>query len=185
MKRDPRPVSQQVLSGLKIGAVLIGIGAVVLISFSYIPVRRIEAYIWHLRHGNTIDVGQYRLPAPKQWFVERISDEVLLADLNSGDSIFAWQHGLLKVRTLSEWSDLVERKLASETMKTTGQREFHIAGETFLCIEQDFEFDPKSGHLYPIQCLSDGGLEVNFLSRGFGREHYAAFYSLLQRIQRR
>jgi hypothetical protein len=69
-------------------------------------------------------------------------------------------------------------------MKTTGQRNFNISGETFLCIEQEVDLGPKLGHIYPIQCLSDGGLEVNFQSYlGVGRVHDAAFYSLLQRVQ--
>jgi hypothetical protein len=191
MKRDSRPVSQQVLSGLKIGAVVVaigaGVGAGVLIGPSYIPVHRIRTYIWHLRHGNTIDVGQYRLPAPTQWFVERNSQtDVLMFDLNTGDSISAQKSDLLKGRTLSEWSEWVSRALAtSQTMKKTGQRDYHINGETFRCIEQDFDTNLKVGHLYSIHCLSDGGLEVDFQAGlGVGREHDAAFYSLLQRIQR-
>ncbi|MFL6440021.1 MAG: hypothetical protein ACJ71Q_20790 [Terriglobales bacterium] len=152
MKRDSRAVSQQVLSGLKIGAVLIAIGAGMLICLSYIPVHRIEAYIWHFRNGNIVGVAQYRLPAPKQWFVERNSDGgVIMVDLNTGDTIWAQKSGLLKGRALSLWSESVNRASAeSQTLKTTRQRDFHINGETFRCIEQDFHVDPKLGHLHPI-----------------------------------
>jgi hypothetical protein len=164
---------------------------------------RIKAYIWHLRHGNTMDVGQYRVPVPKQWYVERTSvertsDAVMLIDLNTGDGIFVYTSGLPKGRTLSSWADLVSRASAtSATTKTTRQRNFNITGETFLCIEQEVAppgdqlFHPQTdpgpmlGHLYPIQCLSDGGLEVSFQSYpGVGRMHDAAFYSLLQRVQK-
>jgi hypothetical protein len=177
--RDPRPVWQQVLSGLKIGAVLIAVGASVRVLWPYTPVPRIEAYIWHLRHGNTIEVGQYRVPVPKQWYVEHISaNDMMLIDLNTGDVIRA---GIDPVGlTLSKWSDLNSRM---STMETTGQRDFHISGEKFLCFEQDL--DAKSARLYPIQCRSDGGLEVNFVPYlGVGRKHDAAFYSLMQRIQK-
>ena len=183
--RDPRPVWQQVFSGLKIAAVLIAVGASALLLWPYIPVHRIEAYVWHLRHGNSIDIGQYRVPVPKQWYVwpmERNSLEtgVIMTDLNSGDVISVDTNGL----TLSAWSDLMKRSLASKTLKATGQRSFSIRGEKFLCIEQDW--DEKFVHYYPIQCQSDGGLEVHFQSYpGVGRKHDAAFYSLLQRIQRR
>lgn len=208
MKRDPRPVSQQVVSGLKIGALLLAVGVGVVVCFSYIPAWtksaaahrievRIKAYIWHLRHGNTIDVGQYRVPVPKQWYVEHLSDTVMLIDLNTGDGIFVDPRGLPKGRSLSSWADLVGRASAtSATMQTTRQRNFNISGETFLCIEQEVappgqlshpqtDPGPKLGHLYPIQCLSDGGLEVDFQSYfGVGRMHDAAFYSLLQRVQK-
>jgi hypothetical protein len=197
MKRDPRPVSQQVVSGLKIGALLlVGIGVVVCLSYipvhrieASIPVRRIEAHIWHLRHGNTIDVGQYRVPVPMEWYVEpRISDGVMLIDLNTGDSTFVQTSGLPKGRTLSSWADFVSRASAiSATMKTTRQRNFNINGETFLCIEQEVDIGPRLGHIYiyPIQCLSDGGLEVRFQSHlAVGRMRYATFYSLLQRVQK-
>ena len=209
MKRDPRPVSQQVVSGLKIGALLLVVGVGVVVCFSYIRAWtesaaahrievRIKATIWHLRHGNTIDVGQYRVPVPRQCYVEHLSDAVMLIDLNTGDGIFVYTSGLPKGRTLSSWADLVSRASAtSATTKTTRQRNFNITGETFLCIEQEVAppgdqlFHPQTdpgpmlGHLYPIQCLSDGGLEVSFQSYpGVGRMHDAAFYSLLQRVQK-
>ena len=182
MKRDSRPVAEQVLSGLKIGTVILAIGAGVLICFYYIPKHRIEAYFWHLRHGHTIDVGQYRVPVPQQWYVERISEnDAMLINLTTGDSILALTNGLPKP-TLSAWSNLTRRS-ANETMKPTGQRDFRISGESFLCIEQDFR--TKTMHLYPIQCRSDGGFEVIFQPYfNVRKEHDGAFYSLLQRIQK-
>jgi len=189
--RDPRPVRQQILSGLKISAVLIAVGATVLLLGPYIPVRRIEAYIWHLRHGNSIGIGQYRVPVPKYWYVWPMegnppTNGVLMTDLNTGDGISAQQSDLLKGRTLSEWSEWVSRAFAtSQTTKKTGQRDYRINGETFRCLEEDFDNGPKLGHLYSIECLSEGGLEVQFMTGlGVGRGHDAAFYSLLQRIQK-
>jgi hypothetical protein len=185
MKRDSRPVSQQVLSGFKIGAVILAIGAVVLICYALIPAHRIEAFVWHLRYGNTVDFGQYRLPAPKYWYVQRNTDVVLMVDLNDGDTMWVWTNELQKVHPLSAWSNFVNRASTTSEKRTIGQRDFQISGEMFRCIEQDFDLGPQLGHIYPIQCLSDGGLEVHFQSDpGVPREHYATFYSLLQKTQK-
>jgi hypothetical protein len=183
MKRDPRPVWQQVLSGLKIGAVLVAVGAGLLICWSLIPVHRIEAYVWHLRHGTTLDVDHYRIPVPKQWYVKDISENfVMLIDLNTGDGVSVETGGLPKRLTLSAWADL-ESRILSDTMKMTGKRDFHIAGEAYLCIERDVSAGIT--HLYPIECRSDGGLTVSFLPFfGVGRKHDGGFYSRLQQIQK-
>jgi hypothetical protein len=146
---------------LKIGALLLAVGVGIVVCFSYIrawtesaAAHRVETYIWHLRHGDTINFGKYRVPAPKQWYVKHISDAVTLIDLNTGDSIFVQTRGLPKGRSLSWWADLVGRASAtSATMKTTGQRNFNISGETFLCIEQEVDPGPKLGHIYPSSML--------------------------------
>lgn len=184
MKRDPRPIWQQVLSGLRIAAVLIGCGAAAIILASYIPRYRIEAWFWHVRHGSSIGVARYRIPVPQHWYVSRDSgNDVLLVDLDSGDMIWAWRDEYSQRLKLSAWSNLTLHPPASVKTQSTGQREFHINGEAFLCIEQDT--DIEIAHLYPIQCRSDRGLTVDFQPYiRVGREHNAGFYALLQQIQK-
>ncbi len=88
LQPDTRPVSKQVLSGLKISGVLIAVAVLSLVFLRFIPVRRIEAFYWHVRHGTSVEVGSYRFPVPKQWYVDHYSaNDVMLVDLDTGDGI--------------------------------------------------------------------------------------------------
>ena len=177
MKKDARPISRQVLSGLKISAVIVALGAGLLYCSSFIPIR-IEAFVWHLRHGISVEVGSYRFPAPKEWYVEKSSpDDALLIDLRSGDSIDVREIHRSKRLTLAAWSEWVSHP--REDLKVTGRRELRIGNETILCLEEDF--DLKKFHVYPISCRSEGALEVSFmpfLTSGNNRKE--TFYSMLQ-----
>lgn len=183
MKRDPRPIWRQVLSGFKIAALIVGCGAAVYILVSFIPIYRIEAWFWHLRH-DSVDVGQYRVPVPKHWYVLNNSpDLVLLVDLDSGDTISMDRDIFLRTLSLSAWSNFTLHPPSGIKTRSTGQRTFRISGEKFLCIEQDD--DVEVVHLYPIQCHSEGGLDVRFQPAiKVARSHNATFYELLQRIQK-
>ena len=180
---NARTISQHIISGLKISGALVGAGVALLICLNFVPVHRIEAYYWHLRYGTSIDVGKYRFPVPKQWYVERQSaDDVLLVDLKTGDAISVRTPPRPKA-TLAAWSALMSRRLPDGSMKTMGQKELQLDGEALLCIEQDF--DAKAFRLYPIECRSDGALEVTFtpyISSGNGHEQM--FYSLLQQVRK-
>jgi hypothetical protein len=142
--------------------------------------RRIEAFVWHLRHGISVEVGSYCFPAPKRWYVESVaSDDVLLVDLQSGDSIGVQLNERTKRTRLPVWARLQEQPTIDGNIRVTGRKELHIGSEEFLCFEKDF--DLKKLHLYPIECRSEGGLEVSFtpyLASGMNRKD--EFYSLLQ-----
>lgn len=85
--------------------------------------------------------------------------------------------------SLSGWAELETRLNAGRDLKTTGRRDFRINGESFLCLEQDF--DMKRFHIYPIHCGSSGTLEVIFEPNLMaGKTHHEMFYTLLQRVQK-
>ena len=184
LESNTRTVPQQIISGLKISAVLVALGILLLISFAFIPARKIDAYYWHIRHGTSVRVGRYRFPAPKQWYVERQSaDDVLLVDLNTGDSISVRMTAWPKQSTLAAWSALTSRPTPDGGTKILELRGLQVGGEVMVCIEKNI--DTKALRLYPIECRSDGALEVTFepylLS---AKDHDHMFYSLLQQIQR-
>ena len=183
LKPDTRPVSKQVLSGLRISGVLIGVAAISLVFLRFIPVHPIEAS-YHLRHGTSIEVGSYRFPVPKQWYVAGHSaNDVVLADLNSGDVVNVRTNSRPSASTLLAWGALISRPPRDGKTKTLGRRELQVGGETILCIERNF--DTKAVRLYPIECRSENGLEVSFLPYVFSaNDHDQAFYSLLQQVQK-
>jgi hypothetical protein len=184
MQPDTRPVSQQVLSGLKISAILVGLVIVCLVFLRFIPVHRIEAYYWHVRHGNSVEVGRYRFPVPKPWYVLTFStNDVMLVDLNTGDGITVRKSSAVDRLTLASWEALVSRPMADGSKKILGRKELQVSGERILCVETNL--NTKAVRLYPIQCRSETALEVTFQPYIFSaKDHDQMFYSLLQQIQK-
>ena len=184
MQPDTRPVSQQVLSGLKISGMLVTLVIVCFVFLRFIPVHRIEAYYWHVRHGNSVEVGRYRVPVPKQWYVVSYStNDVMLVDLNTGDGITVRRSSASDRFTLASWDALVSRPMADGSTKILERKELQVSGERILCIETNL--DTESVRLYPIQCRSETGLEVTFQPYIFSAKgHDQLFYSLLQQIQK-
>jgi hypothetical protein len=137
MTKDPRPILEQVKSGLKIGGIMVALLVLGALVISLIPVHRVEAYVWHLRHGNFVGIGNVRFPVPKHWYVKSESpNDVLLVNLDNGDSVSMWLNKQPKAATLAVWSRLQERSLDHNT-QITAKREISLAGETLLCMEHD------------------------------------------------
>jgi hypothetical protein len=185
-QQQTRSVLEQVLSGLKISAVLIVFVVMLFVFFRIIPVHRIEAFYWHLRHGNSVEVGGYRFPVPKQWYVDSHSaSNVMLVDLNTGDSITVRTSSAPTGFTLPAWEALISRPTpeGSGKMKVLGRKELQVSGEKILCFENNL--DTKAIRLYPIQCRSESSLEVTFQPYIFSAtDHDQMFYSLLQQVQK-
>jgi hypothetical protein len=184
MQPDTRPVLQQVLSGRKISAILVAVVIVCLVFLRFIPVHRIEAYYWHVRHGNSVEVGGYRFPVPKQWYVDSYSTNgVMLVDLNTGDGIRVRTSSVSDRFTLASWEALMSPPMADGSTNILGRKELQVSGERILCVETNL--DTKAVRLYPIQCRSETALEVTFQPCIFsGKDHDPMFYSLLQQIQK-
>jgi hypothetical protein len=182
--KDTRSVSQQVLSGLKISAVLVILVIVSVVFLEFIPTQHIETYYWHLRHGNSVEVGSYRFPVPRQWYVESFSaNDVLLVNLNTRDSIAVRLISVPGRSTLGAWDALVSLPDRDGNTKILVRKELQINGETVLCVERNF--DTKSVRLYPIECRSEDALEVTFQPSVFSaKDHDHIFYSLLQQLQK-
>ena len=182
LKANTRPISKQVLSGLKISAVLIVVAVMSLVVLQFIPVHRIKAYYWHLRHGSFVAIGGYRFPVPKQWYVNNLSaDDVLLVNLNTGDGITVRTNP--HRFTLQDWEALVSRPVPDGSIKVLRRKELQVSGEIMVCIEKNL--DTTAVRFYPIECRSESALEVTFQPYIFSsKDHDQMFYSLLQQVQK-
>src|SRR5579872_780772 len=69
MTRDSRPVLEQVKCGFKIAAIIVVICAALSVLTSHLPTYQMEAWWWHVRHGNIAHVGDFSVPVPSGWFV--------------------------------------------------------------------------------------------------------------------
>jgi hypothetical protein len=183
VKRNKRIASRPIVLGLKITAVLIAVLVGLLACVHLLRSQRVEAFFWHLRHGSTVEIGDYRFPAPREWFVERNSPtNVLLTDLNTGDAIGV-RIGRPSPIPLTEWAKLLGPPIVGDNIKVLSRRELQAGDETLLCVERDW--DTGELHLFPITCRSQRGFEVEFTPYlSSGRDHNEYFYSLLQQTQK-
>jgi hypothetical protein len=158
--------------------VIVALGAGIVACVSFLPTHRLKAFFWHVRHGVSVEVGRYRFPVPKQWYLRHDgTEDIDLIDLDNGDSILLSGSGM-PYRTLATWSQMIRN---NRTITVTAQRELHIGDETVLCFEEDLYLPRRKVHLYPIQCRSDGALLVAFAPDfPSGKNHNEMFYSLLQ-----
>ena len=154
-----------------------------LLSSKLIPIHRVQAYYWHVVHGTSIEFAGYRLPVPREWFVERQSPtDLMLIDLKTGDSISVTPVPWVK-QPLTSWVQAISRPTRDGMTKILGQREIEISNEAVVCLEQDVNL--KQMHLYPIQCRSARGLEIRFTPQPVsGRKNVQKFYSLMQQIRK-
>jgi hypothetical protein len=93
MIRDSQPVAQQVKSGLKIGGALVVVCAALFVLAPHLRSRRLEAMVWHWRNGNSINVGEFAVPVPSGWMVQRFevgrTQEVYLINTRGGEALSA------------------------------------------------------------------------------------------------
>lgn len=154
-----------------------------LVFLHFLPVPRIEAFYWHMRHGTSVEVGGYRFPVPKHWYIDHYSaNDVMLVDLDTGDGITVRTNSPIR-STLAAWETMINRPMRDGRLKILGRRELQIGGERILCIEKNL--DTKAVRLYPIECRSENALEVSFLPYLFSaKTHDSMFYKLLLQVQK-
>ena len=155
-----------------------------MVSLQFIPIHRIEAFYWHVRHGTSVNIGSFRFPVPKQWYVAQYSpNDVVLIDLDTGDSVMVRTSSGPSRFTLPAWEALISRPMRDGGTKILGRRELQVGGETILCVEKNL--DTEAVRLYPIECRAENGLEVSFEPYLFSaKDHDQMFYSLLQQAHR-
>jgi hypothetical protein len=148
---------------------------------------RIWALAWHVQHGDSIAVSGYRVAVPSHWFVEQGAsvDDARLWNTRTGESV--WFHSFRKPHnfTLALWSDLAQKQSEGSENVIVRRKELNVAGEPFVCLEQDFE-KSKGIHLPSVDCKSAGPLDVMVFGgmRAEPRRDYPEFYSLMASIQK-
>ena len=158
---------------------------------------RIRAVAWHVLHGDSVAMAEYRIFVPSHWFAEGSSpDDMHLWNTKTGESI--WLHSFPKPPnfTLAFLSDLEQRRLNDPRNPVTEKRELRVADEPFVCFEKDFaaalppapsaHVTQQTVHMPSVWCRSGGPLDVTFFGgmRVVPRHDYAEFYSILSSIQK-
>jgi hypothetical protein len=144
MIHDQRPVLEQVRSGFKIAGILVVLTAALSVLATFFPIYRAEALWWHLRHGHTIQVGEFRVPVPTEWYVSSFeagpSQEVELVNTKGGRALWATidiseQSSQHQNQDLDELARLRQRSMGNLGVHVTDLRQLPIGGVGGFCVD--------------------------------------------------
>ena len=143
MIRDTRPVLKQVQSGFKIVGIGLLVCAALLVLLSFLPTRRIEAWAWHWRHGNSLQVAEFRVPVPNEWEVQRfesgMTQEVELINTKGGKPFWATititEEQRQRKVALGDWASSRRRMMEKLGMNVTDARNLVIEGVAGFCLD--------------------------------------------------
>jgi hypothetical protein len=185
MIQDTRPLADQVRSGLKIAAILVTLCGILLALTNFVPMPRIEAWMWHWKNGNTIQVGKFSVPVPSEWGVQRfesgMSDEVQLSNTEGGKSLWA------TVTITQEWrqpntvlSDLAtsrRRMMVSRGTHVSDPRKLVVDGVSGFCLDGISTVEEIS--VRNISCYLGTTFSMEYIGSSLKAP---AFYSILANI---
>jgi hypothetical protein len=188
MIRDPRPVFEQVKSGFKIAGILVVVCAALLVLVSYLPIYRIEAWVWHWKHGNSVQVGEFTVPVPNEWGVQRLesgpTQQIELVNTKGGKPFWAtvtiteepsWRRNIV----LADVSSSRQRMMKNLGIHVTDTRQLVINGVAGFCL--DGETAMMGTPVRNISCYLGTSLSVEY----FGSPLKApSFYSILDGISK-
>ena len=186
MIRDPRPVFEQVKSGLKIAAFIVILSAAVLVLWSFAQYR-IEAWAWHWKNGNSIDVGEFRVPVPNEWRVWQFETgstrEVQLINTKGGKPFWATitisQTRWREAAALADLVSFQRRSMENLGVRIRDTREFEIGGVAGICL--DGEMAMLGSQARNFSCRVGSDFSLDYLGSALKAP---AFYTILSGVSR-
>ena len=143
MIKDTRPALEQVKSGFKIAGILVVVCASLLVLLSLLPIHRIGAWWWHWKHGNSIEVGEFRVPVPNEWsvwsFDTGMTHEVELQNTKGGKHFWATITITQETRppnaSVTDLVALRRHSMENLGIHVTETRQLTIGGTPGFCID--------------------------------------------------
>jgi hypothetical protein len=188
MNRDPRPVFEQVKSGFKIAGILVVVCAALLVLASYLPIYRIEAWLWHWKHGNSIQVGEFTIPVPNEWSVRRVdvnggTQMVHLANTKGPEPFWgtititaeSWRRDVV----LTDFAASRRRMMERLGIHVTETRQLIINGVAGVCI--DGETAMMGTPVRNISCYLGTSFSMEYIGSSLTAP---SFYSILDGISK-
>jgi hypothetical protein len=185
MPRETRTVAAQVRSGFKIAGIMIVVLASVLFLLTFLPIYRLEAWVWHLRHGNNIQAGGMIVPVPSEWLVRAfdggMTHEIELTNTKGGQPFW----GMITITVeqpprninLDDFANFQRRVMENFGLQVMGPRQLNVDGVSGLCL--DGQATIMTGNLRNIACRVGTNLVLEY--RGSPLEA-SSFYSILDGI---
>ncbi len=188
MIRDSRPVGDQVKSGLKIAGILVVVCAALLVLVSYLPIYRIEAWVWHWKNGNSIQVGEFTVPVPNEWGVEHFdvaggTQEFQLVNTKGRKPFWAtititeepWRRNIV----LADFATSRRRMMENLGVHVTDTRQLLINGVAGFCL--DGETAMMGTPVRNISCHLGTGFSMEYIGSSLTAP---TFYSILDGISK-
>lgn len=144
MIRDTRTISEQIRSGFKIAGILVVVSAASFVLVSFLPTHRIEAWWWHWKHGNSVQVGEFRVPISNEWdvwsFDTGMTREVQLVNTEGGRPLWATititeERGRRQDIPLADLISLRRRSTENLGIHVTDTRQLAITGVMGFCLD--------------------------------------------------
>jgi hypothetical protein len=156
---------------------------------------KIEALIWHWRNGYSTTLGEYKIPVPADWLVERYDDGAFIdliktrPDRKAGAlarfSNITVREAPMPGTDVATWEAHKRGDLEREGLTDIQEKMLQIDGEHFVCLG-GYELSRITGipdiAAVTMECSSAGRLKLMFLGPPSGLDD---FYTIASNIHKR
>ena len=171
-------------------ALVVGIAVLACTYGVYGRRARIQAAIWHWRHGQFAQVGSYRVPVPDRWLPQDYdeNDMISLIDTDtkqSGDALA--NVNVIGIILLPKPADqgtsaaLRWDRLKSIRVTNTDDKVISFEDERVLCSGVPINDAGRTSHAITLWCESTGRLSLSFTGDSAGAQR---FYQIVAGIQK-
>ncbi len=175
---------------------------IVLARLAYVKRYQLGAKIWHWRYGYSTRMGNYEVPVPEHWIL-LIQNSVALTLMNTNPTVprrdgkfhttavvtlFPFRRGPVGASQIESWLSLQRQRLEREGVKSAAEKRLSFDDEAVICIggselsaimrhEKAF---PDTSVIF-LTCMSDHGLEIQFVGEPSDLQPFYAFVSQIRR----
>jgi hypothetical protein len=175
--------------------VILVVAGALLAIFVFVNNRlQIQAKLWHWRHGNSVDVGNFRVPVPEPWLVRNVQDRnsILMIDTRKSRgpdplsdvnaiSVFLEEPSV----DLDYWANDWQQWLRGRGSKEIELRNVNALADKIVCVGghefRDVMRIPGTS-VVSLFCRSTAGLSLTFVGSERDKEE---FYTIISNIQKR
>lgn len=181
---------------------LLGISSLVLLFSMAPPYTVLSAWLWHVRHGDSVRVGRYEIPVPPHWmamppeWLGKRDDQTSIVLVNTAMPLTSpsihHAHSVILASSpwnpvanpnLPFWENTQERWLQKNRVDPIEKQVFTVGSDKVECIGGDTSALPQlqNTDFVSLFCASTGPLNLMFTGEP---SELANFYSLAQSIQK-
>ena len=159
--------------------------------FAYSRRFQIAATVWHWKHDGSVQVGNYVVPVPPTWLVERGDASVSLTNTSRQRQVepgFYTNAGILLMLVprpgdLDFWKSTEMERLKQQHIEPIEQKVFRSGSDVFVCLggNELRTLGIATSKVISMSCKSSGRLEIIFTGPQSDLE---AFYTIVSQIRR-
>jgi hypothetical protein len=170
--------------------------------FAFTTRYRIEATIWHLRHGYSTRMGNFDVPVPKHWLIYS-EDSLAFTLVNTAPTwhrdgnfhtvaaitLFPFSNRPISAEGTARWLLFKRQQAEREGVTLVEEKRFTFDDDTLVCVGGSEMRDvilrgvaraPKTD-IISLECKSENGLTILFQGEPTDVD---AFYSWVSQIRR-